>query len=128
MTAKEAKETCQHQDCQCKTCGNDHTGVCAADEGNCLEVQNTERCPVRRCANWVDKKSIKNFILYGCADCLDDNGDVITFAFQSGGNIQNGVMTPIGCPLCGNERSRSNIQSIPCPVGGVERTCGPYGR
>ena len=40
------------------------------------------------------------YILYGCADCLDDNGDVITFAVQSGGNIQNGVITPITCPIC----------------------------
>lgn len=41
------------------------------------------------------------FILYGCADCLDDDGNVILFAFQSGGNVQNGMITPINCPLCG---------------------------
>lgn len=41
------------------------------------------------------------FILYSCANCLDDNGDTLLFAFQSGGNVQNGVTTPISCPLCG---------------------------
>ena len=39
-------------------------------------------------------------ILYGCADCLSDDGNVITFAVQSGGNVQNGIITPISCPIC----------------------------
>lgn len=99
MTSKETMEACQH-DCKCKTCGNDHDGACEADEGTCNVAQYTERCPVGKCSNWVDKKNVKKFILYGCADCLDDNGDVITFAFQSGGNVQNGIITPINCPLC----------------------------
>lgn len=55
---------------------------------------------------------MKKFILYGCADCLDDDGNVITFAFQSGGNIQNGVMTPIGCPLCGNESGLVALKEV----------------
>ena len=59
MTAKEAKETCQHQDCQCKTCGNDHSGVCAADEGNCMEAITLERCPVIGCCyNWELKEAL----------------------------------------------------------------------
>ena len=40
------------------------------------------------------------FILYGCADCIDDEGNVILFALQGGGNIQNGVMIPVSCPIC----------------------------
>jgi len=40
------------------------------------------------------------FILYGCADCIDDEGNVILFAVQSGGNIQNGAMTLVSCPIC----------------------------
>ncbi|MCG8400862.1 MAG: hypothetical protein MJA84_04620 [Firmicutes bacterium] len=40
------------------------------------------------------------FIVYSCADCLNDNGIPITFAVQSGANIQNGVHTPISCPVC----------------------------
>jgi len=40
------------------------------------------------------------FILYACAECIDNKGDVILFAVQSGGNIQKGVMTPVSCPIC----------------------------
>lgn len=55
---------------------------------------------------------MKKFILYGCADCLDDNGDVILFAFQSGGNIQNGVVTPISCPLCNGENGLVALKEV----------------
>lgn len=55
---------------------------------------------------------MKKFILYGCADCLDDDGNVILFAFPSGDNIQNGVFTPISCPLCNSESSIVALKEV----------------
>lgn len=99
--------------CKCKTCGNDCDGVCGMDGTGCISVRKEERCPIERCANWKPRevKSTK-FILYSCADCLDDDGNVLLFAFHAGGNVQNGVMTPIGCPLCQNTNSIVALKEV----------------
>ena len=53
----EANDTCQHQNCQCRTCDNDHGGECAVDEGSCTEAITRERCPVIGCSNWKPKEA-----------------------------------------------------------------------
>jgi hypothetical protein len=52
------------------------------------------------------------FILYECTYCLDDSGNAILFAFRSGDNVQNGVATPLSCPLCGCTHGLAAIKEI----------------
>lgn len=48
------------------------------------------------------------FILYGCAECTDDEDKVILFAVQR----QNGVMTPVSCPICVSNQSIVALREI----------------
>lgn len=43
--------------CKCKTCGNDHHGVCGMDGTGCKTVRKDERCPREICANWVPRST-----------------------------------------------------------------------
>lgn len=47
-----AYDICQHQGCQCQSCGNDQGGTCLADTGDCAGAREQGRCPIRICPMW----------------------------------------------------------------------------
>lgn len=39
-------DLCQHQGCQCRSCGHDQGGNCEADTGDCAGAAEQGRCPM----------------------------------------------------------------------------------
>ncbi|MHB8122640.1 MAG: hypothetical protein ACYDG4_10845 [Desulfuromonadaceae bacterium] len=85
MTAKEAIEACQRQDCHCRTCGNDHGGECMTLEGNCGEAVMLNRCPVQKCLNWTKKEAPPS---EGLDDLLSTLMPVLGEKLSEKGNIK----------------------------------------
>lgn len=53
---QETRDHCELP-CQCKTCRNDHNGVCGVDGAGCISVKRVERCPVAGCEEWRPKSA-----------------------------------------------------------------------
>lgn len=54
-----AYDICRDQSCQCRSCGNDRSGICLAGTGDCTEAMGQGRCPVMECATWMPKAATK---------------------------------------------------------------------
>jgi len=52
-TCRQAMDACQEA-CECKSCGNDVVGTCAAGEGDCLDCRDQRKCPVKNCPNFIE--------------------------------------------------------------------------